>query len=100
MNDSTRMKIMSKFQDIFLGSFMCFFTKPLCTISTLLLCGLLSMLSSGLFLSDFSYESFITGVCIGACIIFFGTFLVSCVYFTALIMLPKEKAQKLFNEEW
>jgi len=99
MNDSTRMKIVSKFQDVFLGSFMCLFTKPICTISTLLLCGLLSVLSSGLFLSDFSYESFMTGVCMGAYIIFFGTFLVGCIYFTALMMLPKEKAQKLFNEE-
>lgn len=103
MNNSTEMKIISKFQDAFFGFYICFFTNPICTISTLLLCGLLSVLSSGLFLSDFSYESscesFMMGVCTGGVfIIFLGMFLVSFVYFAVLTMLPKEKAQKLFKE--
>lgn len=103
MNNSAGMKIVSKFQDAFFGFYICFFTNPICTISTLLLCGLFSVLSSGLFLSDFSYESscesFMMGVCTGGVfIIFLGMFLVSCVYLAVLTMLPKEKAQKLFKE--
>ncbi len=103
MNNSTGMKIVSKFQDAFFGFYICFFTNLICTISTLLVCGLFSVISSGLFLSDFSYESscesFKMGVCTGGVlIIFLGMFLISCVYLAVLTMLPKEKTQKLSKE--